>query len=142
MTVETALLRLRFHRLAHEIGKAGKLRLAFERQREGLLVRQHVLAERGAECRQPFDDLGKAFLGRAIEPGTGATERDVIALEHPLLFRIEPERVDLLHERVDAAEQVRVGVDIVPVAGSPRRKFAFYLQKPLVAVGADQEMEN
>ena len=142
MTVETALLRLGFHRLAHEIGKACKLRLAFERQRECLLVRQHVLAKRGAECRQPFDDLGKAFFGRAIEPGTGATERDVVAFEHPLLFRIKPERLDLPHECIDAAEQVSVGADFVPVARGSRREVAFDLQKRLIAVSANQEMED
>ena len=52
IAVEAALLRVGFHRLAHEIGQAGELRFAFERKREGLFVGQHVLAERGAERRR------------------------------------------------------------------------------------------
>ena len=49
---------------AHEIGQAGEIGLAVEHQRVGLLVGQHVLAERGAERRQPLGDLGQPLLAR------------------------------------------------------------------------------
>ena len=71
---EAALLRLGFHRLAHEVGQAGKLGFVVQRQREGLLVGEHVLAERRAELGQPLDDLGQALLRRAVERGAGAAE--------------------------------------------------------------------
>ena len=107
-----------------------------------MLVRKYVLAERSAQCREAFDDFRKALLGRAIKGCAGAAKGSVIALQHALLFGVEAERIDVLHQRIDAEEQVRVGVDVVPMAGSPRRKVAFDLQKRFVAVGADEEMEN
>ena len=33
-------------------------------QRKGLLVGEHVLAERGAELGEPLDDFGEALFGR------------------------------------------------------------------------------
>ena len=47
---------------AEKIRQAGEIGLAVELHRVGLLVGQHVLAERGAERRQPFDDDGEALL--------------------------------------------------------------------------------
>ena len=48
--------------LAQEIGQAGEIGLAVQLHRVGLLVGQHVLAERRAERRQPLDDRGEALL--------------------------------------------------------------------------------
>ena len=57
---------------ADEIGQAREIIFGFERQRVGLLVGQHVLAERGAERREPLDDRGEALLG---EPAQGRRRR-------------------------------------------------------------------
>ena len=105
IAVEPALARVRFHRLAHEIGQAGKLGLVFELQRERLLVGEHVLAERGAERREPFDDLGEPLLGRRVKRGAGAAEAGMIALDDALLLGGEPKRAGVAHQRVDALEQ-------------------------------------
>jgi hypothetical protein len=48
--------------VAHEIGQASEIDLAVERHGVGLLVGQHVLAKRGAECGEPLDDGRQALL--------------------------------------------------------------------------------
>ena len=64
-----------------------------EQHQPGLFVRQHVLAERGAEARQPFADRRQARLGLRRRAGAGAGEIEMIALEHPRLFGGKPELV-------------------------------------------------
>ena len=132
-------MRFRAHRLAHELGQAGQVGFAVKPQRKGLLVGEHVLAERGAELGEPLDDLGEAFFGFTVESGAGAAEARIIALGDALLFGIEPERVGLPHHRVDAAEQCRIAVDLVPVAGDLRRKLALDFQQSVVGMRAGQQ---
>ena len=90
---EPALLGRCPRRRAHEIGQAREVVLALEHERIALLVRQHVLAEGGAERRQPLVDLGEPRLRRGIERGAGALEHQVVALEHALLLGGEAELV-------------------------------------------------
>ncbi len=125
-----------------KFGKSGKLGFIVQRQRESLLVGEHVLAECRAEFRQPLDDLGEARLCGGVERGAGSAKRGVVALEHPLLLGGKPKRVALAHQRIDAVEQRGIGTEFVPVAGHLRRQFALDLQQRLVAVGADQKAEN
>ena len=140
--VETALLRFGLHRLAHEIGQAGKLGFAFEREGESLLVGQHVLAEVGAQRREAFDDFGKALLRRAVEGGAGAAKGGVIALQHALLLGVEAERIDL------PASAHRCGGTASGWCGSCSSGWRSAAQgrarsqQRIVAVGADQQMED
>jgi len=142
VTVETAFLLFGFHRLAHEFRKPGKLGFAVERQRVGLLVGEQVLAERGAELSQALDDLGETLLRRAIEGDASAATGYVIALEHALLFGGKIESVPPPCERIDAAEQCRVGADSVPVAGDLRGNLALDFKDCIVTVGAGEKMED
>ncbi len=142
MAVPPSFLRIGLHRLTHEIGQPGKFGVALQGERERLFVGKHVLAERGGERRDALDDLGEALLGGTVEAGAGAAEADVIALEHALLLGAEPKGVGLLCERIDAAEQGRIGLDLVPMAGELRGDPAFQLEQGLVAVGADQHVED
>ena len=142
VAVEAAFLRFGSHRFAHETRQPGKLRFALKRQREILLIGQHVLAERGAERRQPLDDRGEARLRRRFEAGAGAAEGHVVTLEHAFLLGGQAERVGLPHEGFDAPEQRRVGVDFVPVAGDLRGDLPLDLEQRVIAVGADQKVED
>ncbi len=81
----------------------------------------------------------RRFLAVAVERGAGAAEARMIALDDALLLGIEPERVGFPHHRVDAAEQCRIGVDLVPVAGDLRRKFALDFEQSVVGVRAGQQ---
>ena len=142
VAVELALLRFGFHRLAHEVGQAGELGFAVDGEREGLLVGEHVLAERGAQGGKALGDFGKPLLRGVVEAGAGAAEAGVVALQHALLLGIEAERVDAAHQRIDAAEQRRVGVDLVPMPRHLRRNLALDLEQRVVGMGAGQEMEH
>ena len=70
---------------AGEIRQAGEIGLV-EEQRVGLLVGQHVLAELGAEAREPLVDRGEPLLRRLVERRAGADEAGVVALEHARLL--------------------------------------------------------
>ena len=111
-------------------------------QREALLVGKHILAERCAELRQPFDDRRQPLFRLAVERGAGAAKGCVIALEHALLLGGEVERLALPHQSIDAAEELCVGVELVPVARDLRRELALDLEQRVVAVGAGQKMEH
>ena len=84
-------------RIAHEVGQAGEIGLAVQRHRVGLLVGQHVLAERGAERREPLDDRRQAacFLS-GVERRALAAVAGVVALQHALLLGREAEAVALV----------------------------------------------
>ena len=76
---------------AGEVGQAVEIGL-LEHERVSLLVGQHVLAELGAEARQPLVDGREPVLRRLLQRGAGAHEAGVVALEHARLFGIEAER--------------------------------------------------
>ena len=105
IAVQAAFLRIGFHRLAHEVGQAGKLGLVVQGECEALLVGEHILAERCAELRQPLDDLRQPLFRLAVERGAGAAKGCVIALEHALLLGGKVERLALLHQSIDAAKE-------------------------------------
>src|SRR4051812_4181927 len=108
----------RARRLAHKIRQSREIVLAFEHERISLLIGEHILAERGAERRQPLADLSKALACLGIERRAGALEHQVIALQHTRLLSVEAERVAALPERVDAAGQRLCPHDVSPVVGS------------------------
>ena len=95
LALHAALVGRGGRRFAHEIGQAGEIGLAVELHRVGLLVGQHVLAERGAERRQPLDDGGKALLLVGIERRALAAILGVMALQHARLLGGEAEAVAL-----------------------------------------------
>ena len=113
-----------------------------QRKCEALLVGENVLAERGAKLREPLDNIGEPRLRFAVERGAGAAKRCVIALEHALLLGGKVERFALTHQGVDAAEEPRIGVELVPVACDLRSEFALDGEQRVVAVGAGQKMEH
>ena len=139
---EAALLGRRPRRRAHEIGQAREVVLALEHERIALLVRQHVLAEAGAERRQPLVDLGEPRLGRGIERGAGALEHQVVALEHARLLGRQAELVALAMQSIDAAEQRLVHEDAVPVLGLERRELALDRLDGVVGVRAGEHVED
>ena len=101
-----ALLGRRPRCRAHEIRKTGEVVFAVEHQRIALLVRQHVLAERGAERGEALVDVGEPRLRRGVKRSAGADKFQVIALEQaPLLGR---KRKPLAHP-VEACRCGRTG---------------------------------
>ena len=56
-----------------------------------LLVAEQMVAEGGAELRQPLVDLGHPRFGLVVETGAGAVEADVGTLQQPQLLRREIE---------------------------------------------------
>ena len=73
------------------LGKAGEIRVAFEHQRVGALVGEHVLPELRAEHREPLGDLREPLLLLRVErrrPGgrrrdAGARARALCSAERP-----------------------------------------------------------
>ena len=107
-----------------------------------MFVGEHVLAERRAERGEALDDFGEPLLGRRVEGGAGAAEAGVIALDDALLLARQIELVGLLHQRVDALEQVRIGIDGVPVPGELRRDLALDLEQGVIGMGAGQKVKH
>ena len=139
---EAALLGRRARRRAHEIGQTGELVLAVEHEGIALLVRQHVLAEAGAERGEPLVDVGETGLRRGVERGAGALEHHVVAIEHALLLGREGEPIARAVQAVDAAEQGLVHQDAVPVLGLLRGELAFDLLDGVVGMRARQQVEH
>ena len=123
------------------VGKAGAVVLA-ELHEPVLLVAQQMVAERGAELRQPLVDLGPALLGGLVEAGAGAVEIGVGALQQPQLLSRQAERGALLVQHRDAAEQHRVHHDRVPVPRHPQGDFLVDLQDRRIGVRRDQVVEH
>ncbi len=67
--------------------EAGEVVFGLQHQGIGLLVGEHVLAERGAQRREPLPDLGHPLLAGLIEAGAGAAEGHLVALQHARLLR-------------------------------------------------------
>ena len=109
---------------ANEIGQAGEVGLAAQDQLEARLVGQHVLPEPRRQVGQPLHDPGIALLRRAVHPGAGAHEVDVVALQRPQLLGAQAELASLVVQRVDAPEQGAVHVDAAVVPGQQRRHLA------------------
>ena len=56
-----------------------------------LLVAEQMVAEGGAEMGQPLVDLGHPLLGVRVQPGAGAVEAGIGALQQPQLLAGQPE---------------------------------------------------
>ena len=87
-------------------------------------VRKHILPELGGEPRQPLADGGQARLRLGRQPRAGASEFEMIALEHPRLFGRKPELVLVGLERVDALEERLVHIRGAVEARQDRRDLA------------------
>ena len=95
-------------RAARERSPAGRRdRPLLEHQGEGLLIGQHILAEGGAEARQPLADLRQPRFFAGVERRAGADEMGVIALQHARLLGGQPERLAPPVEVVDPARTAR-----------------------------------
>ena len=122
--------------------QAGEVVLGFEHQGIGLLVGEHVLAECGAERRQPLADRGEPLLVRGVEAGAGAAEGHVVALQHARLLGREAELAAALPQRLDAGEEAGMELDAVAVRREARRHLALDRLDGVVGVGAGEAMEH
>jgi hypothetical protein len=127
---------------AHEIGQTGEVLISLQHQRVGLLVRQHVLTEGGAERGQPFVDLGEAPLLGRFKRRAGAHEHGVIALQHARLLGGEAKPLACGMKRVDAPEQRLVHQDAVPVAGAAGRQLTLDGEQRVVGMSAGEHAED
>jgi len=87
-------------------------------------------------------DLRQPRFRLALERSAGAAEGSVIALEDALLLGGEVKRFALLHQSIDATEQLSIGVELVPVAGDLRGQFALDPEQRVVAMRAGQKVEH
>ena len=74
----------------------------------------------------------------AFELRAGADEIEMMALEHAKGFRVEAEAGARLMERIDAAEEGRVQIDLVPVLGDDGRHVALDLLQRVVGMRRGQ----
>ena len=107
-----------------------------------LLVAEQMMAERGAEMGQPLVDLGHPLLGRLVEPGAGAMEAGIGALQEPHLLGGQPERGAVVVQQRDPAEQHRVHHDRVPVPRHPQRHLLVDLQQRRIGMRRHQVVEH
>ncbi len=107
-----------------------------------MLVGEHVLAERGAERRQPSGDLRKSRPRLGVEARALAAEGDVVALQHPHLLGIEAERNAPREQVVHPAEQRLVQIKPTPMPGEQRRDLALDRLQGITCFGARQHMED
>ena len=107
-----------------------------------LLVAEQMMAERGAEMRQPLVDLGHPLLRRLVEAGAGAMEAGIGALQQPHLLAGQPERGAIVVQHGDPAEQHRVHHDRVPVPRHPQRHLLVDLQQRRIGMRRDQVVEH
>ncbi len=126
---------------AGEVGQAIEIGLV-EDQRVISLVGEHVLAERGAEARQPLVDGGELILYRFVERAARAHEAGVIAIEHAGLLRRQAEAVAPGVEIGDAGIEGAVQIERVVVAGEQRRDVALDLFDGVAGVGAGLDEED
>ena len=105
-------------------------------------VRQHVLAELGAERREPFADRRQTRLGLRRQPGAGARKIEMIALKHARLFGGKPE--PLLHglQGVDAPEQRVVQIGFAAMAREDGSDFALDRLDLVIGRGAGEIEED
>ncbi len=137
-----ALLGVGAQRRAHEVGQAREVVLALQHELPALLVGEHVLAERRAERREAFADLGEPRFCRGVERRAGALERHMVAIEHALLFGGEAKLAATAMQRVDPLEQRAVQVDRVPVLGALRRDRKLDLLDRVAGVGAGEHVKD
>ena len=116
-----AALGRRLRRGGDEVGRQPLEIVRPERHRPGLLVGEHVLAEGGAEARQPLHHRLQPVAVGPGQPGAGPDEHPVVERRAPAPARASgraPSR--RLVERVDAGEERRVHHRLGVVRGEPR----------------------
>src|SRR5260370_17821633 len=102
-------------RRAGAFAQAGEVFLALEHERVSLLVRQHVLAEGGAERGQPLADCRNSALRIGRQPRAGAAEGHVVALQNPRLFGREAKRIAPVPPPLEPAVKALMNGDAVSV---------------------------
>ena len=90
-----------------------------------------VLRRQGGEL---FVELREPGLVGGAEVGAGAHEEEAVALDEVLRLRVEPERVALVVDRLDAGVELRVHVDRVVVGRDLRRELGLDLLERLVRI--------
>ena len=126
----------------HEIGKAGAVGLGFEHQRVGLLIGEHVLAEGGAQSREPLADRREAGTCGAVKAGAGAGEIKMVAFQHAQLFGAERKFVAPAVERIDAREQRLIEQNGGPMPRAARGIFALQRKDLVVDMRVRQRAEH
>ena len=127
---------------AHGSRQARQVALLGQPQRPARFVVQHVLRERGLQFGETLDDRGQSLLLRGRQPGAGAHEVEVHALEQAPRLSAQAERVAPRMQRVDAREQRGVQVDRAVVRGQPRRHHAFDRLQFARRLGAAEVMKQ
>jgi hypothetical protein len=135
------LLRGSARRGAGEIRQAGEVAL-LQHERVSFLVRQHVLAELGAQAGQPLIDRRQPVLACLIERGAGPHESGVIAIKYPDLLRRQAKRIAPGMEAADAGIERPVKVKHVAVAGEQRRDVPLDGLQGIGGVGPGQDVEH
>ena len=130
------------HRGLQEIRQAGEPGLVRDHERIGRLVLEHVLTEARTQLGQALADSRQALLRFRIEPGTGADEAAMPALQEPRLLGVEAERLAAAEHGVDAGEQRVIHHDRRPVARGDRRERPFQRLQRLVRVGPGEIVEH
>ena len=122
--------------------EAREVVFGFEQEGIGLLVGEHILAERGTQRGEPLPDLGHALLGGGRKAGAGTAEGHLVALQNARLLAREPEFAAAVPQRPDPGVEAARELDAVTVRGEPRRHLALECQDGIVGVGAGQRVED
>jgi hypothetical protein len=101
-----------------------------------------MLAELGAQRREPLGDGGEPRLLFAIEARAGAAEVGVVALQHARLLGGEAGLVSLLPQGVDPADQGVVEADGVAVRGELRGHLPLDRLQGVVGMGPGKAEED
>ena len=117
VALEPALGRRLACRGAHEVGQPGQVGLGRQRETPARFVVQHVLPEARGQLRQFGHHRGIARAVRALQPGAGAHEVEVDALEHALLLGRQAQFIAPRMQGIDARKQLPVQVGGAVVRG-------------------------
>ena len=108
----------------HVVRQTREVGLVAKHQQPLLLVGQHVLAERGRQCRQPLLDLRQAAARVRRKPGPCEHEIEPGPLDEALRLRSRVECVALRVHGVDAREEPRIHSDRRLMCKKPRDELA------------------
>ena len=123
---DAALARRLARRGAHERRQAGEIGLVLEHQLEPALVGEHVLAEARRQLGEALHDRRVARLLGRREPGAGADEVEVEALEDTPLLGVEPDASRRACSASMRANSAGMRVDAAVVRREQRRHLALH----------------
>ena len=109
-----------------ECRQPGAIGLAAQHELVCTLVGEDVLAEARHQLGEPLHDRRVTLLCGRSEPGAGADEVEVEALEDTPLLVVEPRLLAACVQRVDVREQPGMVVDPAVVAGELRRHLSLH----------------